>query len=197
MEELSKDLSKFSEKEQNLALLISKLADGDESVLSTLYDLTNRLVFGLALRILSDVAEAEEVTLDVFLQVWDKAVVYDPERSTPSAWLLMLTRSRAIDRLRSSVKRNIMEDLPESDVSSSIDDPEEMTLFVEQRQIVRKALSKLTPQQRESIELAYFYGFTQSEISKRLGQPLGTVKSAIRLGMIKLRELLSWSEEGE
>jgi len=196
MQMLSKDISKLTEKEQNLAILISEVAEGSESALSELYDSTSRLVFGLALRILSSVSEAEEITLDVFMQVWDKAVVYDPERSSPSGWLLMLTRSRAIDRLRSGTKRGAMEELLEQDVSSPVDSPEEATIFLERSQMVRVALSKLAPQQREPIELAYFYGFSQSEISKRLGQPLGTVKSAIRLGMLKLREILSRSEEG-
>ncbi|HXG30013.1 MAG TPA: sigma-70 family RNA polymerase sigma factor [Thermodesulfobacteriota bacterium] len=180
-----------------MANLISEIAEGSESALSTLYDLTNRLVFGLALRILSDVAEAEEVTLDVFMHVWDRAADYDPGRSTPSTWLLMLTRSRAIDRLRSGAKQTLLEDLSDTDVSSPEGDPEEKALFAEKREIVRNALSSLTPQQRKPIELAYFYGLTQSEISKRLGQPLGTVKSSIRLGMVKLRELLGLLEEGE
>lgn len=196
MEKLSKDLSILTEKEQNLAVLISRVAEGSESALSELYDRTSRLVFGLALRILSNVSEAEEITLDVFMHVCDKAAAYDPGRSSPLAWLLMLTRSRAIDRLRSGAKREVMEELPEQDVSSPVNTPEEATIFLEKGQIIRGALSKLNPQQRETIELAYFYGLTQSEISKRLGQPLGTVKSAIRLGMLKLRELLSWSEEG-
>jgi RNA polymerase sigma-70 factor (ECF subfamily) len=188
--------SRPSDQERDLANLISEIAEGSESALSTLYDFTNRLVFGLALRILSDVAEAEEVTLDVFMHVWDRAADYDPGRSTPSTWLLMLTRSRAIDRLRSGAKQTLLEDLSDTDVSSPEGDPEEKALFAEKREIVRNALSSLTPRQRKPIELAYFYGLTQSEISKRLGQPLGTVKSSIRLGMVKLRELLGLLEEG-
>ena len=195
MQKPSKDLSKFSEKEQDLAVLISSVSEGSESALSSLYNYTSRWVFGLALRILADVAEAEEVTLEVYMQVWDKAVDYDPERSTPSAWLLMLTRSRAIDRLRSTAKRNYMEESLEIEPSNSIAEPEETILFVEKSRIIQDALSKLTPQQRKSIELAYFYGLTQTEISSQLGQPLGTVKSWIRLGMIKLREILSSLDE--
>lgn len=195
MQKPSKVLSKFSEKEQDLAGLISSISDRSESALSSFYDYTSRWVFGLALRILADVAEAEEVTLEVYMQVWDKAVDYDPKRSTPSAWLLMLTRSRAIDRLRSNAKRNNMEESLEIDPSNSIAEPEETILFVEKSRIIQNALSKLTPQQRKSIELAYFYGLTQTEISSRLGQPLGTVKSWIRLGMIKLREILGSFDE--
>ena len=190
MQKPSKGLSKFSEKEQDLTLLISRISEGSESALNSFYDFTSRWVFGLALRILADVAEAEEVTLDVYMQVWDKAVDYDHERSTPSAWLLMLTRSRAIDRLRSNAKRNYREESLEIDPSNSVAEPEERLLFVEKSRIIQDALSKLTPQQRKSIELAYFYGLTQTEISSRLGQPLGTVKSWIRLGMLKLREIL-------
>lgn len=195
MQKPSKDLPRSSEKEQDLAALIARISEGNESALGSFYDYTSRLVFGLALRILSNLAEAEEVTIEVYMQVWDKAIDYVPERSTPSAWLLMLTRSRAIDRLRASAKRRNMEESLEIEFPNSFADPEETILFAEKGRLIQDALSKLTPQQRKSIELAYFYGLTQSEISTRLGQPLGTVKSWIRLGMIKLREILSLFEE--
>ncbi len=176
--------------DQNMAKLISQVANGNESSLSELYDSTSGYVYGLAFRILADVADAEEVTIEVYMQVWNKAAEYDPERSTPLSWLLMLTRSRAIDKLRSGAKRSKLEDSLEMDVPSSETDPEEATLVVERRELVRNALSKLTPQQRKTIELAYFYGLSQSEIAVWLRQPVGTVKSWMRFGMIKLRELL-------
>jgi RNA polymerase sigma-70 factor (ECF subfamily) len=124
------------------------------------------------------------------MQVWKKAVEYDPKRSKPIAWLFMLTRSRAIDRLRSSSKRTKLEDSLDTDIPNSDTDPEEATLVVERSNQIRNALSKLTPQQRKAIELAYFNGLSQSEIAARLNQPIGTVKSWMRLGMLKLRELL-------
>ncbi|MGH7909076.1 MAG: sigma-70 family RNA polymerase sigma factor [Thermodesulfobacteriota bacterium] len=182
--------------DRNLAILLSQIANGSESSLSEFYDSTSRYVYGLAFRILADVAEAEEVTIDVFMQVWNKAAEYNPERSTPLTWLFMLTRSRAIDRFRSEAKRSKLEYSLEMDVPTSETDPEEATLVVERRELVRNALSKLTPQQRKAIELAYFYGLSQSEIAVRLRQPIGTVKSWMRFGMIKLREILSPFKEG-
>src|SRR3990172_11085445 len=191
------DLANPPAEDQNMAMLISQVAKGNESSLSDFYDRRSRYVYGLAFRILSDVTEAEEVTIEVYIQVWNKAAEYDPERSTPLTWLLMLTRSRAIDRLRSGAKRSKLEDSLEMDVPTSETDPEEATLVVERRELVRNALSKLTPQQRKAIELAYFYGLSQSEIAVRLRQPVGTVKSWMRFGMIKLRELLGPLKEGE
>ncbi|HEY7534585.1 MAG TPA: sigma-70 family RNA polymerase sigma factor [Thermodesulfobacteriota bacterium] len=186
----SLDLANLTLEDQNMARLISQVARGNESSLSELYDSTSRFVYGLAFHILADVAEAEEVTIDVYMQVWKKAVEYDPKRSKPIAWLFMLTRSRAIDRLRSSSKRTKLEDSLDTDIPNSDTDPEEATLVVERSNQIRNALSKLTPQQRKAIELAYFNGLSQSEIAARLNQPIGTVKSWMRLGMLKLRELL-------
>jgi RNA polymerase sigma-70 factor (ECF subfamily) len=191
------NLAKPTAVDQNMASLISQVAQGNESSLSELYDSTSRFVYGLALRILNDVAEAEEAMIEVYMQVWNKAVEYDPERSTPLSWLFMLTRSRAIDRLRSGSKRGKIEESFEVDLPSPEINPEEATLVVERRNLVRDALSKLTPQQRKAIELAYFYGLSQSEIAVRLKQPVGTVKSWMRFGMIKLRELLTSLKEGE
>jgi RNA polymerase sigma-70 factor (ECF subfamily) len=108
----------------------------------------------------------------------------------------MLTRSRAIDRLRSGSRRSKLEGSLEVDVPSSEINPEEATLVSQRRNLVRDALSKLTPQQRKAIELAYFYGLSQSEIAVKLKQPVGTVKSWMRFGMIKLRELLNPLKEG-
>ena len=177
MPEPSYDLAKIPTHEQNLAMLIFRVAQGDESAISALYDGTSRLVYGLALRILADMAEAEEVTIEVYMQIWRKAVDYDPERGIPSAWLLMLTRSRAIDRLRSGTQQHRLEKLLEVDVLAPTADPEETALVVERRRLVQDALAKLAPQQREAIELAYFSGLSQSKIAVRLGQPLGTVKA--------------------
>jgi len=189
------DKSKLSESEQHLAALISKIAKGCESALSRLYDNTISLVYGLSLKILSDTLEAEEVALDVLKQVWNKAVDYNPGRGTPSAWLLTMTRSRAIDRLRSGTKRSRIEAPLEYDIPSQASSPEESASIGENRELIQNALSELTPQQRQSIELAYFYGYSQSEISDRLNQPLGTVKSWIRSGMMKLRGTLGSSEK--
>jgi RNA polymerase sigma-70 factor (ECF subfamily) len=184
------DLSNFPTQEKNWASLIFQISKGDESSLNKFYENTKHLVYGLTLRILGDVAEAEEVTVDVYMQVWNKASDYDPERGTPSSWLLMLTRSRAIERLRSGARRRNLEEPIINEIPNPSLNPEENVLEAEKRRAVQDAFAKLSPQQRQAIELAYFSGLSQSEIATRLGHPIGTVKSWIRLGMMKLREVL-------
>jgi RNA polymerase sigma-70 factor (ECF subfamily) len=179
-------------REQHWVMLIRRAATGDQEALGDLYDSTSRWVYGVALRILGDQMMAEEVTIDVYEQVWRQAASYDLDRGKPLAWLLMLARSRAIDRLRASNQQRQREEPLDSDFSSSasIIDPEEDMLVAERRRFVQTAMAGLRPEQREVIELAYFLGLTQSEIADRLQLPLGTVKTRVRLGMIKLRELL-------
>ena len=184
---------KLSDREQSLAILIDKIARGCESALKNLYDNTIAQVYGLAYRILNNQADADEVALDVFKQIWNKAPDYEPGRGTASAWVITLTRSRAIDRIRSDTKRRTTNEPLYAD-NDSIDDtplPDETRDVIEKREIIEKALSTLSPEQRQSIELAYFKGLSQSEISKQMNQPLGTVKSWMRTGMIKLREILA------
>ena len=190
MGETEERLSKFSEAERDLALLISKIARGCESALKKLYDNTISQVYGLAFKILTNRPDADEVALDVFKQIWNKAPDYEPSRGTPSAWLITVTRSRAIDKIRSDTKRRTTN---ESLLTDSVDNaplPDETTHVREKRERIEKALSELTPKQRESIELAYFRGLSQSEISKEMNEPLGTVKSWMRTGMIKLKDIL-------
>jgi len=185
-----KKTKKLSDHERDLAMLISKIAKGCESALKKLYDHTIAQVYGLAYKILSNNPDADEVALDVFKQIWNKAPDYEPERGTPSAWLITLTRSRAIDRIRSDTKRRTTNEPLISDSADNTPLPDETTEVREKRQLIEKALSELTPQQRQSIELAYFKGLSQSEISKQMNEPLGTVKSWMRTGMIKLRGIL-------
>lgn len=179
-------------RDQDWVSLIKQVAGGDQSALTTLYDSTSRLVFGLILRIVTDRASAEEVLLDVYTQVWRQALSYDTARGAPLAWIMTIARSRAIDRLRSG-KHDLhgKESLDAiGEVSSKAASPEEATVNSERQRIVRSALETLSVEQREVIELAYFSGLSHSEIALRLGQPLGTVKTRTRLGMIKLRDLL-------
>lgn len=185
--------------ERDLFLLIRRISDGDQSALSTLYDLTSSLVFGLALRILSERSAAEEVFLDVYKQIWRQASLYDSERGAPMAWILTITRSRALDRIRSHKRDQKLKERfsthPQTDYTQS--DPEKDFAISERAAIVRSALDALPREQREAIELAYYGGLSHSEIADRLSQPLGTVKTRVRLGMIKLRELLTPAmEEG-
>jgi len=160
--------------------LVTRSARGDERALAQLYDSTNRLVYGMALRILGDVSSAEDVTTEVYLQVWRTAESYDPRRGTVSAWLVALVRTRAIACLRSRKAR------PR---------PELMSAEAGRSRASRRALGDLARDQREAIELAYFSGFSQNEIVARSGLPFGTVKTRIRLGMSHLREILGFYTE--
>ena len=183
--------SEQSARNQEVAALIGKAAAGDQQAVSELYDTTSRMVYGLVLRILGDEAAAEEVLLDVYMQVWRQASTYDAGRGAPLAWLATIARSRAIDRLRAGrqhfQRTSSLETVSQQSTGESL---EEAAYVTELRGIVREALSALSNEQREALELAYYGGMSHSEIAERLGQPLGTVKTRIRLGMIKLREIL-------
>lgn len=185
-------------RDHDWAALIERMAGGDQYALSSFYDNTNRLIFGLVLRILGDASQAEEVLLDVYMQVWRQAGRYDRSRGKTLAWLVTIARSRAIDRLRSGRQDELRkESLDARDytglLSTGFQDP---TVLPEMQRIVRTALDTLPPEQREVIEMAYYLGLSHSEIAARLGQPLGTVKTRTRLGMMKLREQLKDSYRG-
>ena len=191
----SKDLSGY---DRELIGLIGRIAQGDEPALGTLYDKTGSHVYGLAFRVLGDTTMAEEVTMDVYLQVWRQAGQFDQSRGNPMVWLAVLTRSRAIDRLRVGKKdREAREPFREVvEESCEENDPEQNSFYLEQCRIVRQALASLPAEQREVIELAYFAGLSQSEMAEKIGQPIGTVKTRVRLGMIRLRSVLEPSQEG-
>lgn len=180
------------DREEHLGALMARMAQGDQSALAELYDETNILVYSLALRILHDQYAAEDVTIEVFTQVYQRAAQYDRSRGAPSAWLIILTRSRAIDRLRAEMTRREREEaLAETaTIMTSVDGPEACSATTELRRIVQHALALLTPEQREVIEIAYYTGLSHGEIAAKLGQPLGTVKTRIRTGMMLLREQL-------
>lgn len=192
VERSAEQLDAIRAREKDLAALIGCVAQGDESALGALYDQTSSLVYSLALRILKDRPAAEEVTVDVYSQVHRQASNYDPGRGTPSAWLLTLTRSRAIDRLRADAQRRTREDPVETieAIPAGTASPEEHSAAAEVRRVVQAALLALAPEQRQVIEIAYYSGLSHSEIAAKLGQPLGTVKTRIRTGMMALRELL-------
>lgn len=176
-------------REEALLALVGRIARGDQAALGTLYDETSAMVHGLAVKILRDESAAEDVTLDVYMQAFRQASSYDRERGSPLAWLLTLARSRAIDRFRSDAQRRTRE-MPLETVAAAPAaeaDPAESTLAGESRRIVRAALAALAPEQRRAIELAYYTGMSHSEIAETLGQPLGTVKTRIRTGMLALR----------
>jgi RNA polymerase sigma-70 factor (ECF subfamily) len=179
-------------RDQDLAALIGRIAAGEQSALTAVYDATNRLAFGLILRIVTDRATAEEVLLDVYTQVWRQAASYDTGRGVPLAWIMTIARSRAIDRVRAGRNDQQRKEPLEAigEVSDAGVSPEEASVFSERQRLVRSALSTLVPEQREVIELAYYSGLSHSEIALKLGQPLGTVKTRTRLGMMKLRDML-------
>lgn len=179
---------------QQLLGWLGEIAAGDQAAFTQLYDQTNRPVFALAQRILSDRESAEEVTLDVFMQVWRQAASYDTGRGTPLAWLMMMTRSRAIDRLRSATvyRTRESEDLERVSLTAAVDEesPEAASIFTQRRRLVRAALAHLTPAQRTLIEAAFFEGLSHTELAERFQLPLGTVKTRIRTGLLVLRQHL-------
>ncbi|MBK6405699.1 MAG: sigma-70 family RNA polymerase sigma factor [Holophagales bacterium] len=175
--------------------LIERIRQGEQPALDLLYKRYSSPVYSLVWKILQNSEEAEDVALDVFWQVWRQADRYDPARGAPPAWIFTLARSRAIDRLRSRNRRE--------DRTISIDDPnvhfdpldetafpDQVVSFRQNRDAVRAAMDKLSNVQREAVELAFLKGMTHVEIAEKLGQPLGTVKTRIRQGLIRLRKHL-------
>lgn len=175
-------------------LLLQRIAREDQSALGILYDQYGRLIYSIACQILSDEVLAEEVTQDVFIQVWKKADTYNAAQGKVLTWLASIARHRAIDMLRRrSIRpegRSIAwEDCCEDHIDDSLA-VEPGLMDSETRQQLRLALASLPADQREALSLAYFNGLTQQEISAHLHEPLGTVKTRIRLALIKLRTVL-------
>ncbi len=177
--------------------LVARTAAGDRDALGALYDRTAALVHGLALRILGDPGAAEEVTMDVYLQVWRQAVRWDAARGGPTAWLLTIARTRALDRRRSvMLQRRHQAPLAPARALPAVDgDPEAAALVAERGRVVRAALLRLPAEQRRALELAYFGGLSHAEIARTLAAPLGTVKTRIRSAMLRLRALLAGLEQ--
>ena len=177
--------------------LLHAIARGDEQSLAALYDRYRLILFGLILRILHDRQEAEDVLQEAFLQVWRRAGDFDEERGRVFTWLVTIARSRALDRLRVLGSRaRLAEEVVAYSPSENAGDAAEDALKSEQGTIVRQALAELPEEQRRALFLAYFEGLTQTEISERLGEPLGTVKTRMRTGLIKLRDLLRQNSRG-
>ena len=174
--------------------LLRLIAKAHSEALHELFERYNRLVFSVAFAIVGDRGIAEEITLDVFVQVWKRAETYRQDRAKVSTWLIAITRHHSIDILRWQKSRPETDSLNWDGISlhngpvvHSLEENVELTM---QRDRVREALSQLPDEQRETLIMAYFKGYTQSQISEALGQPLGTIKTRIRLGMQKLRKLL-------
>jgi RNA polymerase sigma-70 factor, ECF subfamily len=183
--------------------LLARVVKGDQQAFSQLYDHSSTLLFTLAVRILGNREEAAELLQDVYLEVWRKVSRYDVGRGTPVAWLVTLTKSRAIDRLRARASRsyqtaNSVEVGTVAEVADSGPSPFETQADQELRIAVGAAVAGLPQAQQQAIELAYYEGLSHAEIASRLNQPLGTVKTRIKLGMSKLRDSLQrWGNHGE
>ena len=177
--------------------LLAAVSRGDEQALAAVYDRYRLILFGLILRILHDRQEAEDVLQETFLQVWRRAGDFDATRGRAFTWLVTIGRSRALDRLRAlgSRARTAEEVIAHSAHDQSGDAAEE-AVKSEQGKIVRQALMELPEEQKRTLFLAYFEGLTQSEIATRLGDPLGTVKTRMRTGLMKLREVLRQDTRG-
>ena len=181
--------------QDNDVALLTAIAARDEVALALLYDRYRAILFGLLMRILNNREEAEDVLQEVFLQVWRKAADFDESRGRPFTWLVTLARSRGIDRLRTLAARERVAEAGAREPSEEISDAATDAFKSEQRGLVSDALAKLPDEQKRPIMLAYFEGLTQSEIATNLGAPLGTVKTRMRTGMIRLRELLAGQGE--
>ena len=174
--------------------LVQSIAAGDQHALHALYERTHRIVFTLAVRIANNRETAEEVTLDVFHDVWRRASMYDAANGTVVGWIMNQARSRAIDRLRLEQRKKRVNHHPDSpDPATNGDDPHELFQRGERDSILRDALTVLTPHERQAIETAFFSELTYAEAAERLNQPLGTVKTRIRSGLVKLRQALAGS----
>ncbi|MBI3667607.1 MAG: sigma-70 family RNA polymerase sigma factor [Acidobacteria bacterium] len=173
--------------------LIEGLQRRDPQAMGRLYDAFGRAVYSLVYRIVQDPGVAEDLVQETFLRVWNQAHVFDPSRGSPAAWVLTMARNRAIDWVRAAAGR------PEHSVWESYDserpenfqDAEKALISAEQGRRVRRAMEKLNENQRLVIEMAYFQGFTQSEMAERMAQPLGTVKTWVRTALQHLRQELA------
>lgn len=172
--------------------LIHEIANGNEQSLAKLYDLTKHIVYNLSLKILWDQTVAEEVTLEVYLQIWKQAHNYHPGKGTFLAWLVTITRSRSIDRLRLENRLKYRYKPYENVVKlvSKNENPETASIMTEHSKRVQLALTKLSQSQREVLTMAYYFGMTQTEIAEKLGLPLGTIKSRIRYGLMHVKHNL-------
>jgi RNA polymerase sigma-70 factor (ECF subfamily) len=169
--------------------LLRRVAQGDEGALGALYDRFGAMVYALAYRIVGQQVDAEEVAMETFAQVWRDAGKFDASRGSVAAWLCVIARSRALDLIRSHSRRQRLNDsVAREPVESAASAPD--ILHEERRQAVGAALAELPATQREAIELAYYEGLSQSEIAERLQQPLGTIKTRMRTGMLTLRDML-------
>jgi len=181
--------------EQQWAGLVQCVGAGDELALHALYDRAHRIVFTLMVRITANRETAEELTIDVFHDVWRNAARYDPAKGTVLAWIMNQARSRAIDRLRFENRKKRSDGGDVQPIAEEASDPRDVVELRAQGELLRAALAALTPDERQAIETTFFAGLTHAEAAARLNQPLGTVKTRIRSGLHKLRQALAAEPE--
>jgi len=167
--------------------LVKAIGSGDQSAMAALYDRYSSIVYSVALRVLQDTGAAEDVLQDIFMQLWRNPGAFDANRGNMAAWLAVIARHRAIDTLRRRRPENSLEDVVvvvESDLASATDRARAMDK-------VRGAIQVMSPPQRSALEMAYFEGLTHVEIAEKTGEPLGTIKTRIRAGLLSLRKVLA------
>jgi RNA polymerase sigma-70 factor (ECF subfamily) len=173
--------------------LLRRIGAGDGLAFASFYDQYSGLLFSIVVRILNDSHEAEDVLQEVFLQIWDKAASYDPRLGKPASWVVTLARNKAIDRIRASQRRSKLLEQASTEVAVAPENSKtanEQVHGKENAELIRNVVAALPQDQRRAIEMAFFSGLTQNEISETLREPLGTVKARIRRGMLKLRDQL-------
>jgi len=186
------DKSQAQVSEQEWADLVRAVAAGDQIALHQLYERTHRIVFTLVMRICRSRESAEELTLDVFYEVWRRASRYDPANGTVLGWIMNLARSRAIDRVRFEQRiKRIDPHVADPIMETASGDCEDILEAKEHAQALRSALSVLTYDERRAIEAAFFLELTHAEVAARFNEPLGTIKTRIRSALLKLRRTLA------
>jgi RNA polymerase sigma-70 factor (ECF subfamily) len=175
--------------------LLKRIGQGDRRSFEELYDRFSGPLFATAYRVLNNQVAAEEALQDVFIQIWEKAPLYNPAIGKPLTWAVTLTRNKAIDRLRSTQRRTRLQENAQREAENfeRFDDKSSFDVVVsaETCKSVRKAMENLSQDQRQVIELAFFSSMTHTEIAEHLNMPLGTIKTRIRRGLTKLREVIS------
>jgi len=177
--------------EQDWAALVQSVASGDQLALHALYEMAHRIVFTLIMRITANRETAEELTIDVFHEIWRRASHYDPANGSVLGWIMNQARSRAIDRLRFENRKKRSHDGDVQPLAEVAADPCDVIELREQGRSLRAALAVLTPDERQAIETTFFAGLTHAEAAAQLNLPLGTIKTRIRSGLHKLRQTLT------
>jgi len=173
--------------------LLQRIARQDRTAFAEFYDRHATLMFSVAAKILNNTGEAEDVLQETFVQVWEKAARFDPKLGKASSWVATLTRNKAIDRIRASQRRSRLAEQAGAEfaIVGEVDDTTNEAIHDHDKaKLIQSAIVELPAEQRHAIELAYFSGLTQDEISKKLSEPLGTIKARIRRGLLKLRDRL-------